>query len=147
MEFVLKTKMTKTSIQCMLWRNCIQRGLVVTILFLFRSLLFEGNASLKCVYSDLTLLSTVFQSYITTVFGCYREFIAACWFPFYTYNSGFPCAFICFSFIYMAKSKSDQRKGENWQKIQENNLPFWMAPRMIVKCKKWSPSARHILKT
>ena len=28
-----------------------------------RSLLFEGNASLKCVYSGLTLLSTVFQSY------------------------------------------------------------------------------------
>ena len=52
-EFVfLKTKMTKTSIQCRLWRNFIQRGL-----------LFEGNASLKCMYSGLTLLSTVFQPY------------------------------------------------------------------------------------
>ena len=28
-----------------------------------RSLLFEGNASLKCVYSGLMPLSTVFQSY------------------------------------------------------------------------------------
>ena len=28
-----------------------------------RSLLFEGNASLKIVYSGLTPLSTVFQSY------------------------------------------------------------------------------------
>ena len=28
-----------------------------------RSLLFEGNASLKCVYSGLTPLSTVFQLY------------------------------------------------------------------------------------
>ena len=28
-----------------------------------RSLLFEGNASLKCVSSGLTPLSTVFQSY------------------------------------------------------------------------------------
>ena len=45
-----------------------------------------------------------------------------------------------------SKSKFDQRKGENWQKIQENNLLFWMAPRMIAKCKKGSPSARHILK-
>ena len=59
-EFVLKTKMTKTSIQHRLWRNFIQRGLVVPI---FRSLLFEGNASLKCVYFGLTPLSTLFQSY------------------------------------------------------------------------------------
>ena len=28
-----------------------------------RSLLFEGNASLKCVYFGLTPLSTIFQSY------------------------------------------------------------------------------------
>ena len=28
-----------------------------------RSLLFEGNASLMCVYSSLTPLSSVFQSY------------------------------------------------------------------------------------
>ena len=62
-EFVLKTKMTKTSIQRRLWRNFIQRGLVVPIFIHSRSLLFEGNASLKCVYSDLTPLSTVFQSY------------------------------------------------------------------------------------
>ena len=62
-EFVLKTKMTKTSIQCRLWWNFIQRGLVVPIFIHYRSLLFEGNASPKCVYSGLTPLSTVFQSY------------------------------------------------------------------------------------
>ena len=55
--------MTKTSIQRRLWRNCIQRGLVVPIFIHSRSLLFEGNASLKCVYSDLTPLSTIFLSY------------------------------------------------------------------------------------
>ena len=62
-EFVLETKMTKTSIQRRLWQNCIQRGLMVPIFIHSRSLLFEGNASLKCVYSGLTPLSTVFQSY------------------------------------------------------------------------------------
>ena len=62
-EFVLKTKMTKPSIQRRLWRNSIQRGFVVPIFIYSRSLLFEGNASLKCVYSSLTPLSTVFQSY------------------------------------------------------------------------------------
>ena len=67
-ECVLKTKMTKTSIQRKLWRNFIQRGLVVPIFIHSRSLLFEGNASLKCVYSGST-----FSSHITTVSGCYRE--------------------------------------------------------------------------
>ena len=62
-EFVLKTKMTKTSIQRRLWRKFIQRGLVVPVLIHSRSLLFEGNASLKSVYSGLTRLSPVFQSY------------------------------------------------------------------------------------
>ena len=62
MEFVLKTKMTKTSIQRRLWRNFIQRGLVVPIFIHCRLLLFEGNASLKWVYSGLTPLSTVFES-------------------------------------------------------------------------------------
>ena len=62
-EFVLKTKMTKASLQRKLWRNTLQRGLVVPIFIPSRSLLFEVNASLKCVYSGLTPLSTVFQSY------------------------------------------------------------------------------------
>ena len=61
--FVLKRKMSKTSIQRRLLRNFIQRGLVVPIFIQCRSLLFEENASLKRVYSDLTPLSTVFQSY------------------------------------------------------------------------------------
>ena len=64
-EFVLKTKMTKTSIQRRLWRNFIQRGLVVPIFIQSRSLLFEGNASLKCMCSG--------SSHITTVSGCYRK--------------------------------------------------------------------------
>ena len=55
--------MTKTSLQRRLWRNFIQRVLVVPIFIHSRSLLFEGNASLKCVCSGLTPLSTVFQSY------------------------------------------------------------------------------------
>ena len=62
-EFVLKTKMTKTSVQRRLWRNFIQRGLVVPTFIHSRSLLLEGNASLKCVYSGLAPLSTDFQSY------------------------------------------------------------------------------------
>ena len=49
-EFVLKTKMTKTLIQCRLWRNFIQRGLVVPIFIHSRSLLFERNPLLKCVF-------------------------------------------------------------------------------------------------
>ena len=53
----------KTSIQRRLWRDFIQSGLVVPICIHSRSLLFEGNASLKCVYSGLMPLSTVFQSY------------------------------------------------------------------------------------
>ena len=36
---------------------------MVSIFIYSRSLLFEGNALLKCVYSSLTPLSTVFQSY------------------------------------------------------------------------------------
>ena len=55
--------MTKTSIQRRLWRNFIQRGLVVPFFIHSRAMLFEGNASLKCVSSGLTPLSTVFQSY------------------------------------------------------------------------------------
>ena len=58
-----KNKNDQTSIQRRLWRNFIQRGLVVPIFIHSRSLLFEGNASLKCVHSGLTPLSTVFQSY------------------------------------------------------------------------------------
>ena len=66
-EFVLKIKMTKTSIQRRLWRNFIQRGLVVPIFMHSKSLLFqiEGNASLRCVSSG--------SSHITTVSGCYRK--------------------------------------------------------------------------
>ena len=79
-EFVLKTKMTKTSIQRRLWQNFIQHGLVVPIFIHSRSLLFEGNVSQKCVYSGLTPLSTVFQSHDSA--GCYRELNADWWFPF-----------------------------------------------------------------
>ena len=73
-EFVLKTKMTNTSIQRRLWGNINQRGLVVPIFIHSRSLPFKGNASLKCVSSG--------SSHITTVSGCYRELNAAWWFPF-----------------------------------------------------------------
>ena len=102
MEFVLKTKMTKTSIQRRLWRNFIQHSLVVPIFIHYRSLLFEGNASLKCVYSGLMPLSTVFQSYHDSVWLLQG---AQCGFGgshFYTYNLGFPCAFSCLSFMLMA---------------------------------------------
>ena len=62
-EFVLKTKLSRASIQRRLWRNFIERGLVVPIFIHSRPLLFEGNVSLKYVYSGLTPLSAVFQSY------------------------------------------------------------------------------------
>ena len=94
--------MTKTSIQRRLWRNFIQRGLVVLIFIHSRSLLFEGNALLKCVYSGLMPLSSVFQSYHD---GVWLQQGAQCGLGgshFYTYNSGFPCAFICLSFMLMA---------------------------------------------
>ena len=32
------------------------------------------------------------------------------------------------------------------RKFKQNNLPFWIAPRMIAKCKRGSPSARLIFK-
>ena len=99
-EFVLETKMTKTSIQHRLWWNFIQCGLVVPIFIHSRSLLFEGNASLKCVYSGLMPLSTVFQSYHDGV-----------WSFIYIYNSGFSCAFICLSFMLMAVDFSRTQKG------------------------------------
>ena len=78
-EFVLKTTMTKTSIQRRLWRNFIQRGLVVPIFIYSRSLLFEGNESLKSVCSG--------SSHTTTVSGCYRKlnahFYGAAWQKYY----------------------------------------------------------------
>ena len=101
-EFVLKTKMTQTSIQRRLWWNFIQLGLVVPIFIQSRSLLFEGNASLKCVYSGLTPLSTVCQLYHD---GVWLLQVAQCGLGgshFDTYNSGFPCAFSCLSFMLMA---------------------------------------------
>ena len=101
-EFVLKTKMTKTSIQRRLWRNFMQRGLVVPIFIHSRSLLFEGNASLKCMYSDLTLLSTDFQSYHDGVWLLQGAQCGLGGSHFYTCNLGFPCAFICLSFMLMA---------------------------------------------
>ena len=101
-EFVLKTKMTKTSIQRRLWGNCIQRGLVVPIFRHSRSLLFEGNASLKCVYSGLTPLSTLFQSYHDDVWLLQGAQCGLGGSHFNTYNSGFFCAFICLSFMLMA---------------------------------------------
>ena len=64
-EFVFKQKMTKTSIQRRLWWNFIQGGLVVPIFIHSISLLFEGNALLKCVSSG--------SSHITTVSWCYRK--------------------------------------------------------------------------
>ena len=72
LEFVLKTKMIKTSIQRRLWRNVIQCGLVVPVFIHSRSLLFEGNAALKCVYSGLTPLSTVLTP-LSTVFQSYHD--------------------------------------------------------------------------
>ena len=111
-EFVLKTKMNKTSIQRRLWRNFIQRSLVGSIFIHSRSLLFEGNAS----QSMCILVWRRFQqfcSHITTVSGCYRELNAAWWFSFYTYNSGFPCAFICLSFTSMAVNFSRTQTGDS----------------------------------
>ena len=116
LEFVLKTKMIKTSIQRRLWRNVIQCGLVVPIFIHSRSLLFEGNASLKCVYSGLTPLSTVLTP-LSTVFQSYHDGLSTGssmrlgGSHFYTYNSGFPCAFICFSFVLMAVDFSRTQKG------------------------------------
>ena len=110
-EFVLKTKMTKTSIQRKLWRNFIQRGLMVPIFIHSRSLLFEGNALLKCVYFGLTPLSTVFQSYHDGVWLLQGAQCGLGGSHFYTYNSGFPCAFICLSFMLMAVDFSRTQKG------------------------------------
>ena len=98
-ECDLKTKMTKTSIQRRLWRDFIQRGLVVPIFIYSRSLLFEGNASLKCVYSGLNPLSTVFQSYHDGVWLLQGAQCRLGGSHFYTYNSGFPSDFICLSFM------------------------------------------------
>ena len=104
-EFVLKTKMTKTSVQRRLWWNCIQRGLVVSIFIHSRSLVFEGNASLWCVYSGLTPLSTSRRCLVAT--GSSVRLGGS---QFYTYNSGFPFAFICLSSMLMAVDFSRRQK-------------------------------------
>ena len=93
--------MTKTSIQRRLWRNFIQRDLVVPIFIHSRSLLFEGNALLKCVYSGLTPLSTVFQSYHEGVWLLQEAQCGLSGSYFYTYNSGFPCVYL-FAFMLLA---------------------------------------------
>ena len=79
----------------------MQRGLVDPIFIHSRALLFEGNASFKCVYSGLTPLSTVFQSYHDGVWLLQGAQCGLGGSHFYTYNSGFPCAFICLSFMLM----------------------------------------------
>ena len=97
-EFALKTKMTKPSIQRRLWRNFIQRGLVVPIFIHSRSLLFEGNALIKCVYSGLTPLSTVFQSYHDGV-GLLQGAKCGLVVPIFIHIiRDFPVLFICLSF-------------------------------------------------
>ena len=101
-DFVLKTKMTKTSIQRRLWRNFIQRGLVVPIFIHSRSLLFEGNASLKCVYSGLTPLSTVFQSYHDGVWFLQGAQCGLVVPIFIHIIRDFSVIFICLSFMLMA---------------------------------------------
>ena len=103
--------MTKTSIQHRLWWNFIQHGLVVPIFTHSRSLLLEGNASLKCVYSSLMLLIMVFQSYHDSVWLLQGAQCGLGSSHFYTYNLGFPCAFICFSFMLMAVDFSRTQKG------------------------------------
>ena len=103
--------MTKTSIQRRLWWDFIQRGLVVPIFIHFRSFLFEGNASLKCVYSGLTQLSTVFQSYYDGVLLLQGAQCGLGGSHFYTYNSGFHCAFNCLSFMLMSVDFSRTQKG------------------------------------
>ena len=68
---------------------------MVPIFIHSRSLQFEGNASLKCVYSysGLTLISTVFQLYHDGVRLLQGGQCGLGGSHFYTYNSGFPCAF------------------------------------------------------
>ena len=63
------------------------------------------------MYSTLTPLSTVFQSYHDSVWllpGAQCELGGS---HLYTYNSGFPCVFICLSFILMAVDFSRTQKG------------------------------------
>ena len=103
--------MTKTSIQRRLWRNFMQRGLVVPIFIHSRSLLFEGNASLKCMYSDLTPLSTDFQSYHDGVWLLQGAQCGLGGSHFYTCNLGFLCTFICLSFMLMAVDFSRTLQG------------------------------------
>ena len=110
-EFVLKTKMTETSIQRRLWWNFIHRGLVVPIFVHSRSLLFEGNASLKCVYSGLKPLLTVFKSYHDGVWLVQGAQCGLGGSHFDIYNWGFPSAFICLSFMLMAADFSRTQYG------------------------------------
>ena len=84
---------------------------MVPIFIHSRSLLFERNASLKCVYSGLTPLSTVFQSYHDGVWLLQGAQCRLSGSHFYTYNSGFPCAFTCLSFMLMAVDFSRTQKG------------------------------------
>ena len=90
--------MTKTSTQRRLWRNFIQCGLVVPIFIHSRSLLFEG----RCFQQ--------FSSHITTYLVATGSSMGLGGSHFYTYNSGFPCAFIYLSFMLMAVDFSRTQK-------------------------------------
>ena len=75
-----------------------------------RSLLFEGNALLKCVYSGLTPLSSfpVISQRCLVATGSSVRLGGS---HFYTCNSGLPCSFICLSFMLMAVDFSCTQQG------------------------------------
>ena len=62
-EFVLKTKIPKHQYNAGYGGTLYNAAWWFLFLYILNHLLFEENASLKCVYSGLTPLSTVFQSY------------------------------------------------------------------------------------
>ena len=84
---------------------------MVPIFIHSRSLLFEGNASLKCVYSGLTPLSNSFPVISRRCLVATGSSVRLGGSHFYTHNSGFPCAFICLSFMLMAVDFSRTQKG------------------------------------
>ena len=105
---------SKRSLENALLTEQIERqGLFYTVTSRLLHDVAKIHATLARLYNVLENWRRRFQqfsSHITTVSGCYRELSAAWWFLFNTYNSGFPCVFVCLSFMLMAVDFSHTQK-------------------------------------
>ena len=98
-KVVLKTKMTKTSVQRRLWQNFIQRVWWFPFLYILGHCCWKEMRAKVCVF----WFGAAFNSFPVISQWC----LVATWSSvrlggshFYTYNSGFPCALFAFLLCY-----------------------------------------------